>query len=295
MKKRICILGTSPLMIIIYYRLFKKNIVDIFDNKKMLGGAWSYNKQCDVRYSNFNNIILPANQEEDNNILKINSELKKNKCIIHLPSVPLKIKDSYKPKNIYIHNFSEFFKNFERKNLVLKKKIRNIEINLNEIVIDNKKYDFLFLPSCFKVKNLSIKNKKYPLDIKIVNSKHVSIFFGDNRLNLCTYDDDFDNIFDRAQIRKIDHEYIFTGRVRKNFKSKDIRYLINNSYFLSKLKHLIKNYKINFFEHNIIDEKDLLNIKKITSKLPVSIVETRQFSYGYLRLEESLYKLNMVS
>ncbi len=295
MKKNICILGTSPLMILIFYRLCKNYSIDVYDENKLIGGAWSYNQFDKARFSNFTNIILPANPTEDDIIPQINNELKMYSCEIYPPRVPLKIKDPYKPKNIFIHNFSEFYKKFINENLVLKKKIETIEINENRVMIDNHEYKFLFLPSCFSLKNLIINKYRYPLNIKTIKSTHFNVCFSDYNMPLCTYDDDFDNIFDRAQIRKIDNEYIFTGRVRKNYKLEDANYFIDNSSFLSKLKNSIINHKINYYNHSIIDENDLLEIKKLSIKLPFSIVETRQFNYGYIYLDESIKKLNIIT
>ena len=280
-------------MILIFYRLNKKNLIDVYDEKEMTGGAWSYSQFDKARFPNFTNIILPANLNEDEIIPQINDELKKYNCKISLPSVLLRIKDEYKPKNIFIHNFSEFYKDFIKNNIIMNKKVETIEINKDGIIVDDNNYDFLFLPSCFSVKNFIINKKNYPMNIVTVTSTHFTVSFGKNSMPLCTYDDDLDNIFDRAQIRKVDNEYIFTGRVRKNYKSRDAEYFINNSSFLSKFKNLIMNYKVNFYDHSIIDDADLIDIKKLTIKSPLSIVETRQFNYGYIHLNESIKKFKI--
>ena len=280
-------------MILIYHRLCEKNLVDIYDGKDLVGGAWSYGQLNKARFSNFTNIILPANIEEDNMIPKINEELNNYKCKISLPPVSLRIKDIYKPKNMFIHNFSEFYKDLINKKVILKKNIKTISLNKEKIIIDGRNYDFLFLPSCFKIKNFLINKKNYPINIKTVTSTHVTVGFGKNNVSICSYDDDFDNIFDRVQIRSIKNENIFTGRVRKSFKSKDINYFIKNSNYLNQLKDLVSYSKINFYDHNIIDEGDILKITKLTKEYPLSIVETRQFNRGYLHLNKSIDRMNL--
>ena len=44
MKKRIAIIGSSPVMLIIAKYLSKKNLVIIFEKNKSIGGAWKIKK-----------------------------------------------------------------------------------------------------------------------------------------------------------------------------------------------------------------------------------------------------------
>ena len=82
-KKKIAILGTSPIMILLYFRLRKKNSVDVFENLK-IGGAWRVDKYNEKYYSAHNNVIVALKTNEEKYIKLINKELanfgcKKNK------------------------------------------------------------------------------------------------------------------------------------------------------------------------------------------------------------------------
>ena len=154
MKKNLCILGTSPLMTLIFYRLYKNFNITIYDYKDHTGGAWSYNYFNKISYSNFNNIIIPDNYEEDKVINKINKEFEKYKCKVNLPLIPVKPKYQYKAKNIYLHDFSNFFDLVKKEDVIIKNKINLMIIEKDKITLNNKTYDYLFLPSCFEIKNI---------------------------------------------------------------------------------------------------------------------------------------------
>ena len=47
MKKKIAIIGTSPIMSILARELSQKNDVTIFEKNKKFGGAWSLSKYKD--------------------------------------------------------------------------------------------------------------------------------------------------------------------------------------------------------------------------------------------------------
>ena len=50
-KKKIAILGTSPIMILLYFRLRKKNYIDVYENSD-IGGAWHLDKINGQNYTN---------------------------------------------------------------------------------------------------------------------------------------------------------------------------------------------------------------------------------------------------
>ncbi len=107
---------------------------------------------------------------------------------------------------------------------------------------------------------------------------------------MCTYDDNFDNIFDRAQIKNIKKNFIFTGRVRKQYKNKKLSFFIKKSNFLNKYKNFIIDSKLVYYNHQIIRQNQLKKLKEKLIKHPVSVVETKQFNNGYLFLSESIDK-----
>ena len=78
-NKKIAILGSSPLMIILYYFLKSKNEVVIFEENKILGGAWKLQKYKGIFINSHSNVVLPLSNKDYNKQIKINSIIKKKK------------------------------------------------------------------------------------------------------------------------------------------------------------------------------------------------------------------------
>ena len=78
MKKKIAVIGSSPIMILLAYSLLKNNDVTIFEKNKILGGAWLTRKILKDFNSNIHtNVIVPLKKKDENYIVKINKILKK--------------------------------------------------------------------------------------------------------------------------------------------------------------------------------------------------------------------------
>lgn len=291
MARSICIIGTSPLMVLIFYRLYKKYKITVFDYKDFIGGAWSYNSFKNINYSNFNNIIIPDTHNEDCAVNKINQELEKHSCKITAPIIPVKPKYNYEAKNIYLHDFSLFYETIKTEKAIVKEQINELFIENEKVVLNKKSFDFLFLPSCFKVENIYLNKKQINIESKIIKSSHLSVLFDKNDMPLCTYDDDFDNIFDRAQVREIDGNLIFTGRIRKEFKENNKNYFLRHSNFLNNYSNSISDSKLVYYHHDILNKDQLQIFSNSLANYPVSIVETKQLNHGYLFLEQSIQKL----
>ncbi len=122
-------------------------------------------------------------------------------------------------------------------------------------------------------------------------SSHLTAFIESNNMSLCTYDDNFDNVFDRAQIKRLNDNYIFTGRVRKEHKNKEISHICNLSSFLRKQIENIYHTELNYYKHHILDNETLYNLRNKIINYPVSIVATKQFNDGYLHLNKSINKI----
>ena len=117
---KIAIVGTSPIMVLLYFRLKKKFIVDVYENSK-IGGAWYIDRYKNQNYSAHNNVIVPLRDNEEKYIKLINKELKKFECKISKPKGKYDILSKYSPKNIYIHDLSNLFFNFKKICKTLKK------------------------------------------------------------------------------------------------------------------------------------------------------------------------------
>ena len=78
-NKKIAIMGSSPLMIILFYFLKSKNEVVIFEENKILGGAWKLQKYKSTFINSYSNVVLPFSDEDYNKQIRINTILKKKK------------------------------------------------------------------------------------------------------------------------------------------------------------------------------------------------------------------------
>ena len=64
MKKKIAVIGSSPIMILLAYSLLKNNDVTIFEKNKILGGAWLTRKILKDFNSNIHtNVIVPLKKK----------------------------------------------------------------------------------------------------------------------------------------------------------------------------------------------------------------------------------------
>lgn len=283
---KIAILGTSPIMILLYLRNFNLGNVDIYE-KSNIGGAWRIKKKNNYHYAVHNNVIVPLNSKEEGYIKKINLELNKYNCSFNKPSGLYEINSKYKPKNIFIHDLHNLFKYFsKRAKNNLKGKISTVELKNKSIYLNKKKYDLVYFPSCFDLKKITINNKIFKLNPKLSISKHLTILIKNIDIPNISYSENFDNIFDRGSFKKYNKYTIFTGRIRRNFKSLSKNKIINQSKIISKLKSGIFDAKLNKFKHFINDDSTLDNLKKKIGNFNLKIVETRQFTNSFILLNQ---------
>ena len=110
-KKKIAILGTSPIMILLYFRLRKKNYIDVYENSN-IGGAWRLDKINGQKHTTHNNVIVALNKEEEKFIDIINKELENLGCTKTKPVGKYETLSDYKHKNVYIHDLSGLYTKF---------------------------------------------------------------------------------------------------------------------------------------------------------------------------------------
>ena len=128
----------------------------------------------------------------------------------------------YQPKLFYKYNINKFLKNeFFKKFKIKKKEIKNIKIIGNKIQISSYKFDKLFIPIYSSIKNITINNKIYRSDYKKITSKHFFFITKKIKNNNFLYKEDFNEVFDRAQIIKKNKICAFTGRIKKKYKNKN--------------------------------------------------------------------------
>ena len=100
------------------------------------------------------------------------------------------------------------------------------------------------------------------------------------------YKEDFNEVFDRAQIIKKNKICAFTGRIKKKYKNKNKKFL---------LKNLNINYKKNLLSHIISysnyyrNEKQKKNLISICNKTKfIDLIDTSNFVTGYSYIKKYL-------
>jgi hypothetical protein len=287
-KKKIAILGTSPIMILLYFRLRKKNFVDVYENSKV-GGAWRLGEINALKYTTHNNVIVAMNKQEENFIDMINKELENLGCITTKPTGEYKTLANYKHKNIFLHDLSGLYSRFKKCKSLIKKKVTNIKTISNKVFLNGTEYDQVYLPSCFDINKIIIDKTRVNTSSYRSISHHLTIVYKKTKLPNISYTENFDNVFDRAYIKQKNKNIIFTGRVRRKYKKSQTNKLVDESNLLRNTKNKIIKLKLNKYNHYIIEENILKILKSKIKKTNIKIIETRQFVNSY-RLLNSVIK-----
>ena len=174
--KKIAVISSSPMMMMLSLELSKKSKVTIFESSKKLGGAWAWFDNKKIYLPKYSNAIVPLNKKEERFIPLMNKILKK-KYKIKIKRTKKKIITNFPFKKKFIYDFSNFYNTALKKLKFTKKFINEIEILKNEKILLNKKYEFdkVYLPSMVGVEKIKIRNKIYKPLYKIIVSEHISI------------------------------------------------------------------------------------------------------------------------
>ena len=287
-KKKIAILGTSPIMILLYFRLRKKNSIDVFE-KSNIGGAWCMDEINGLKYTTHNNVIVAMNKKEENFIDMINKELENLGCTKTKPTGEYETLSNYKHKNVYIHDLSGLYARFNKCKFLIKKKVNNIKTVYNRVLLNGTEYDQVYLPSCFDINKIIIDKTRVNTSSYKSISHHLTIVYKKIKLPNISYTENFDNVFDRAYFKQNSKSIIFTGRIRREYKKLKPFEIVNESNLIQNTKKDIIKLKLNKYNHHIIEENILKDLKSKLEKTNINIVETRQFVNSY-RLLNSVIK-----
>ncbi len=280
-KKTVAILGTSPIMILIYFRLYKKYNVDVYE-KSFIGGAWRIEQINNENYTTHNNVIVPLNSKEEKTIIEINKDLKKFNCTKYKPKGIYKIVSKYKPKNVFMHDLSNLYNQFKKEHKTLKKtKVDSVELKQKNIYINKNKYDLAFFPNYFNVKKIKIDDVNLWINPVRSISHHLTVSFNNFSFPEIDYSEDFDNIFDRGYFKKSGQIIFFTGRVRRKYKGIKNKELVKKSKVLCQLSKYISKIKLNKYHHYIIRDEKIEQLKSNTIKSNLHVVDTKQFTKSY--------------
>jgi len=264
-NKKVLILGSSLQMLLLAYFLDNKGInVKLFDNSNNIGGAWKRFTFKKMKIRKQTNVIVPINNKEKVNQLKINNFLKRN-FDIKINKIKDDIITPLKTKSKFSYNFDSFLKNVSKKKFLKKMTVKKIEIFKKKEIKINGKYlfDYVFIPTYFGINNIFVENKIIQIKNKIIKSEHVIALIKSNSFYNIHYSDFFNNFFDRVQFMKQGKFFTFSARITKNNKGS------NN---LKILKELEK----------IFDRKKILNFKKFEYK-------------NHFRNESQILKLNQIN
>lgn len=285
-NKSIAIIGTSPIMILLYFKLQSTNTIDVYEHSS-IGGAWKINKAKENSYTPHNNIIVALNKKEEKYIKSINKQLKNFRCKVINTKTKFELNTNYKPENTYVHDLANLFKLFKKECLSLKKsKVKGIKVIKKKILVNRKSYDYVFLPTCPDLDYVKIDNMRFKIKRKMSISHHLTIVLKKIKFNDISYTENFDNVFDRAYFRNKKDSIFFTGRVRRSFKKFSPSQLINYSEILTGVKHFINEIYLNKYNHSIIEQGCLKNMRLILKNSNLKIIETRQFVNSFIQLEK---------
>jgi hypothetical protein len=267
-------------MILLYFRLRKKNSIDVFENSN-IGGAWRVDEINGKKYTTHNNVIVALKKEEEKFISKINNELENLGCTKTKPTGKYETLSSYNHKNLYIHDLSGLYERFKKCNSLIKKKVDNIKTFSNKVFLNGIEYDQVYLPCCFDINKIIIDKTRVNTSSYKSISHHLTIIYNKIKVPNISYTENFDNVFDRAYFKQVNKNIIFTGRVRRKYKKLSPNKLVNESNLIQNTKNEIIKLQLNKYNHSIIEESILKDLKSKLDKTSINIVETRQFVKSY--------------
>ncbi len=289
-NKKIAILGSSPVMIILFYLLKLKNEVVLFEENKILGGAWKLQKYKNSFINLHSNVVLPSSNKEYTRQKEINTLLKK-KIGIKIKRSKKKIFALYKPQKYFEYDFNRIYqKILKNSHYIVKDKIRKITLLENNKIKVNKDkvFDIVFFPSYFGINHFYNKKKKINIDFKLIESLHLSVITNNINQKLI-YSDFYNNYFDRIDIHKHKNFFHITARISKQLKTLKLK-KIKEKFIESFPKIVIKKLFINRYKNYYRDQHQLNDLKTKLNKNKIIYINTTSFIAGICQLINLLRK-----
>ena len=290
MKKKIAIIGSSPIMLIIANHLNKNGKdITIFNPYKKIGGAWSYCEYQNNYISSQTNVIVPDSKFEERNIPLINDFLKKEF------NVDIKINtNKFKPlgylaRKNYDYNLNPLYQKVI-KNPKIKFKnnfINKIKIKKNKVIVNNSTFQELYVPTYSGVTHIEEGNTTIKIKPKIIISEHLMVIAKKINAKYLSYSENYDQNFDRAQIKKMNKFTVFTARVRKEKKGHNVKKLIKNSGLINKDTDIIKIVKTKYKNYyRNFEQRDFLS--RNTKGTPINYINTALFVESFFFVNDRL-------
>ena len=282
---KIAFVGSTPIMVLYALLLSKKNDVTLFEGSNKFGGAWSFAKFRNNSYPEKTNIIVPDNNGEEKFIYKMIKFLKKEfKIKIKLNRKKYKNTTDYKPKKVFDYDLNKLFILLANSNIKIEKTwVKTFSIKDNKVKIKNKNFDKIYLPYFVKIEKAQINEKAYKFPYNIIKNKHIQFITKKKFMNEFYYIENFNNVFDRAQLVKKSMYYFFTGRVRKKYKKSSSNMLLKKSNFNLK-KNNFKKINLVSFQHHYRDREQIKKLLYLKKFKEIQIIDTRQFVSSFRKL-----------
>ena len=280
-NKKIAILGSSPVMLILFYLLKKNNSVFIFDDNELIGGAWKKKFYKNRLMNVYSNVVLPTNNKEYEKQQKINLLLIKTKIGIKIKRTKKIFHVIFKPKNYFNYDFNYFYKKIKNQSKnIINEKVKKIEILENKKVRLNNNYlfDKVFFPSFFGINHFYNEGKKIDIKFKLIESQHISIIAEKINQRLF-YSDFYDHAFDRVNTYRHKNFFNLTARISKSLKKTKLEYLkkrITESF----PSIIVKKFFINKYKNYYRNNAQCAELKLKLKKKNIIYVDTTSFIIG---------------
>lgn len=289
-QKKIALIGSSPIMLIIAHHLNNGGYkVTIYSSNDKIGGAWSYYKFKNHFISTQTNVIVPDTKFEERNIPLINEYLKR-KFKVKIKRNVQKFKPlGYLAEKNYDYNLNPLYEKVSKnpKITFIKDFIKKIIIKKKKVLVNRKKFDEIYVTTYSGVERIELENTKISIKPRLIISEHVMIIAKNVNRKYLAYSENFDKNFDRAQIKKIDNYTVFTARVRKEKKGKNVTSLIMNSKLVKKKSDIIKIVKTKYKNYyRNFEQRDLLSRNTIGT--PIHYVNSALFVESFFSMNEKL-------
>jgi len=281
------IIGSSPIMLIASLLIAnqkKEKRISIFNKDKWLGGAWRKAKTPYGNIPTHNNIILPLNNLEQENLINVKRILETINIECKISETTAKIIGEWQPRYKLIMDIDDLSNNIiNSKNIQLKfNSCNSIKLLNNELKVNNLIFNKCFFPNRFSNINFFINNKKIELSNDVNISHHYTFIFKKNIKSVeeIEYTENFDKFFDRGQINILDDShFVFIGRLRRKFKKVDPERII----FIYKNK-IFKDFELCYFKKNIYKDKKVSFINFLLEKENKKLINigTDQFINSFL-------------
>lgn len=162
---------------------------------------------------------------------------------------------------------------------IVRREVKEIEIQPTYAIIDGERYRGLFLPEHFKVNSFKFMGEELSITPKTIRSRHFRAFFSETPGGP-HYDVDWDSVFDRAGLQYPDSR-VFIGRVRRELKELPLAELMESSEWLAGRKELVVDCDLNEYESHWISAEDLTPLRGRLAGTTSSVIPTQDICRAF--------------